>query len=563
MAAIPLIEPEARAGGLPGAATLDPGGYAALSTSGLRALAAAGSTIASEAQHTYQTYAAAQKEIRNQQVQLETEQALGVFDRAAADAVFSVRADPTVTPDQYAAEVEKRVRAAQSGIEKNIKTPEVLPRFQIGAQRHLNTQLTKAKYEGLEQQLALNTAAVGLLNDRDQNTAVFGATPEDRQAATERITERTDRQLRTRGFTPEQYKAEMKRNFSAIEEGEIRRDIRDPAKRVQVMDRLLTGGYTTLPPDKQLQLAKQLSDQDTADRRQAEADARRDWTETKKTALSDLHDRGLKKTLTEADYDAAVKQWQLSPEEQNSLRAAMKAPKEDEAPSDRATLDYFTARVHTTGPVLTTERELNAARDAGKLNYKDWKSLLDTRDSRIKWHLEQGRSENGRRHQQAEENLRANLGIPSIWEKLDEASKKAWGLAVQELERRSTAFRGTEDPLKVADDMIPRYRQMLAESARVNEGNIRTILKYPSVQDLTAAEAAGRITRSDADAQRRLFLELEEMQRRQRQEEAWKQTQRDVSRALGNEPPRTPVTRPGVRSAPSTTGGTSTAPKPD
>jgi hypothetical protein len=536
---IPRIQPEAAGVSLPPQPSLSPTGLAELSTRGSRAVAEQLGVVAKHAEYAYADEQRIQKVVQAQRTQLETEQALGLYDRAAADVVFGLKSDPNVQPEDYAQRVEADLRKVKDSVAKQIKNSAVLPRFEVGAERKITADTTKAKYDGYERRVALNKVGVGFLNRDDENRAVFGLTRADQDAAVGRIVQRLDDQLRSRSMTPGEHEAALTRSLTNIEEGRIRRDWRsgNPETRQQVLDRLTTGGYPMLAPDAQLTMAKTLHDEDERERKNRLAENEKTYKDAKDAALSGLYNEADKKTLTEGQYQAAVKEWQLTPAEQSKLRDAMTAP-EKEPPSDAATLDALEPRVHSMSPNVT-ERELNQLREAGKLNRKDHVRLLDTLDSRRKWHLSHGETVLGRRHNQAEQDLRAALGIPSIGETLDQNAKKAYALAIQELSKRSSYLDGREDPLKIAhDDLIPRFTRMLGAEAKVTEAQVRNALKYPDEAALNAARDRGEVkSGADYDNQRRLLMQIEELQKKQALQEAGKKLQQDLTKALGGKPP--------------------------
>lgn len=457
-------------------------------------------------------------------------------------ALIQPAAQPSARPLQpkdyaqiYGKELDKMVDESVKGL----KYPGMERVYRAQIAPYVGAQKIEALNRGIKLQHATMLIKDDLAAREEEQTAVTFTDPDParqaavRQGAFNARVDRIARFVESGLMSAEQAKTALQQFRHNVDRGSAIRDFADPELRAGTVGKLVTGQWAkSMTYEEQITLARTLSDQDDAKRRQREADAKNAADTEYKAAISSLYDRALKKDLSEGDYNAAVTRWQLTREDQKALRDAMEAGAPEPA-SDPVTLDNVTMRVHSTSPNIT-ERELNQLRDARKLNFKDWRAALDTLDSRRKWHIDRGESENGKRHAQAEQVIRAALGIPTMFDKLEAGKEKAYGLALLELTRRSYAFAGgKEDPLKIAEEIIPRYQKMLDQSAAVTEDQVNRVLKYPDQKVLDVARDRGDIGGGDYDTQRRLLIDRDKRRREREVREAGEKLQQDLKKALG------------------------------
>jgi hypothetical protein len=510
---IPRIAPEVQGVSLPPAPSVDPASLAATSTLGARTIAKELGGLATQVEDVYAREQRAKRVLQNEEDRFAASSAIDQFKLAVGRNELAVRGDMRIPASEHAARIEALNQKSRQDLGKGLKTERSRLLYERGAGAAQATAAINAQAEALKTRIAGLKVEAAEERQRLENEAVFGLSDTARAEAKAAIEQRIVNYgpQGTGIYSAEEVIAARKGSEARVAEGEIRRDVRTPETRIQTMDRLARGDFAALPPDKQLELHATFVAEDERDR---DREAREQYQADKAQALSGAYKDATNKVLTEEQYQMFVTRWQLTPAEQKNLRDAM-ATDDKEAPSDPATLDRIEPKVYSMAPSVT-ETELNRLREARLLNRKDHVRLLEKLDERRKWHLEHGRSDNRYLHTRAEQEIKAALGIPDIFDKLEPTKEKAWALFSRELNRRSAAAEGAENPLKVAADIIPRAQQMLASDARITEDDILKVLKYPNETALNAAAEAGEIRGSDLDNQRRLFIDLGRVRKDQR-----------------------------------------------
>lgn len=469
---------------------------------------------------------------------LDLAQQAGAFKLAVAQREPEIRSqtDAKDYPAAMAQEIDAQAEAAA----QRLRYPQLAARFRASLAPTVATEKVQALHAGIKLQNEQIEALAGIQQAEDANAAVFAPTADERAAALERGFTRIQGLVNRGVYSGAQGKAATTTFLGAIERGGAQRDYQNPELRSQVIDNLMSGAYKYIPPEHQIQMATAMVQRQEADQRRLDAAAEKGAKKLYDDAVSDLFAQAANKTLTQSQLDDARVTFRLRREDYAAIRTEMEKPDKKEE-SDPATLERVVADTHSQYPKLT-EKDLLALKQSGALNQKDYQSALDRLRETREGLEAKGRSELHDRHGQAEQNLRAALGIPTMWEKLDPASKKAWNLAMQELTRRSAAYNGKEDPLAVADSMIPRYSKMLDQSATVTADQARAVLKYPTPAALDAARAAGQISAAEYDAQRQLFLAID----KENVQRAGRKLQEDLQKKLGTKK-----------------GAATTAPRPD
>lgn len=343
---IPRLLPEAAGVTLPPQPSLDPQGLAELSTRGTRAIARSLGQVAETVEHIDRVRGA----LKDQAAGLEAEQALGRYDREAADRLFALRADPTITPEEYPQRVEQELRTARDRVGKTIRMSEAIPRFELGAERKFNTDLTKAKYDALERRLALNKTGMFFLNREDENTMVFG-TPEQRKEAAANIVNRLNDGLNSRSLTPDEYDREMQKTSTNVALGDVLHAVQTAVQQQQRADaseqgilsrqqgeatedaiiaKLETGGFPVLAPDAQVKLAETLSNRREARKReqvriQEKNDAKiaKDLEAEREVVTDGFRERAARGDLSHEELNQAVQDRKIKADDAPAIRKAI------------------------------------------------------------------------------------------------------------------------------------------------------------------------------------------------------------------------------------------------
>lgn len=272
----------------------------------------------------------------------------------------------------------------------------------------------------------------------------------------------------------------------------------------------LESGFYRLKPQVATRLSEQIGAREERRQRQAEADERRAQADADKrqkqayqTDISDANVDATLGTLTLKGVNDLQAKWRglMTREDYDALVAKVQSPPL-ERKSDPHTLQTVIADVHSATPQMT-ERQLMQLNLTGQLNNEDYKASLDTLRTTTQHRENQQKTQVMQRQSQAEQDLRATLGIPTLFDKLDPAKEKAWALALQELTARSAAFDGKEDPLAVAREIGPRYQAMLGDDAQASIEQIDQALRWKTPQELDLHRR--EISLPEYQVQRQLF----------------------------------------------------------
>ncbi len=151
---------------------------------------------------------------------------------------------------------------------------------------------------------------------------------------------------------------------------------------------------------------------------------------------------------------------------------------------------------------------------SGALNSTDYTAADNEAQSTINRRTEKGESFESRRHAQAEQELRAKLGIPTIYDRLNPVKERVFAAALQELTDRSSYIgRGKEDPISAVREMMPRYQSLLLTDTELSLEQKAIAARYKTPRDLESAYRNGVIDKSTYDAQRQVLLDVESVVR--------------------------------------------------
>jgi hypothetical protein len=447
-------------------------------------------------------------------------------------------------PKDYATVYAKEIDTLADASIKGLKYPGMERQYRAMIAGYVGTQKIEALNRGIKLQHEAMVLTDGLAAREEATAAVFG-TPEERAQAFAARTSRIRSFVETGIYSGEKGAAMMQEFLGQVERGEVSRDLRDPDRRPVIMDRLVSGGYKHIPPAEQLSMARTEQDRYDTRARQAEVDARREFKEEQDVIVSDLYARAGDKSLTKAEFEQWRVRWRIGREDSAAILNELERVREEkEAPSDPATLNRVTLDVHSQQPQMT-EAQIKDLRAQVLLNRKDALAAMDRLRETRKALESKGESEGMRRHAQAEQELRAALGIPTLFDKLDPAKEKAWQLALPELRRRSSMYGGKEDPLAVVESIRPRYQKMLGQDAALTEQQTGSLLRFPNPAALDAARKAGQISDGEYTSQREIFLHADRLKRDREMREAGELLQKQADKALGKAKPKAGATGSG------------------
>lgn len=518
MASIPLILPNVDGGGLPPAPYLDPGRYASLSTSGLRVVAGAASTVAEIAAEHQRI----QRTLTDEQDRVDAERAVGQFKIKAQQNEMDVKSDLNIPADQYATQVEERNRRDREAFGKDLKSDRSRRMYERGAEGVQISSTINARAEGFKTQIAGLKVAKADERRQLENQAVFGATEAERNAARLQIETGIDHFLGKGFYSAEEASAARAGSAARIQEGEIRRDIRNPTKRAGVIDGLLMGTYTALPAERQLELAQTLTAEDERRRKDQEAEDEKTRTKQYDLLMSNLYDRADKGTLGEEEFNGLVETHRIKPADQSGIRKLMRMdPNEKERPSTPHVRSSVILDVWGLRPKMT-EQQIDALHESWRnggegLNTKDYQAAKnrwrETTEGNIRFGqslAQQARANDLTAHQQGLQLMHVMLGIPPEAEKADPKLKKIWADAFAEYGAASRAHPetgGKMAPHDAAMAVINKYRPILGAGIQLNVQDQRSALRFKSFPELDAALKNGSIGQGEYDNERRKLME--------------------------------------------------------
>jgi hypothetical protein len=171
--------------------------------------------------------------------------------------------------------------------------------------------------------------------------------------------------------------------------------------------------------------------------------------------------------------------------------------------SDRREASRILLDVESINP-STTEGEIDSLYTAGRVSLGDaTKAKNQLRETR-KALQNTALTEITRKHNQAEQELRADTGVrPGVLASAiqDDPAGRVYAALLSELRKRSQAFGGTEDPLAIVESFRPRVRDALGKPARLKPSEIQGL--YPDWQSLERAWRDGRISEDQFQDEKR------------------------------------------------------------
>jgi len=174
---------------------------------------------------------------------------------------------------------------------------------------------------------------------------------------------------------------------------------------------------------------------------------------------------------------------ELSPEGQRRLIQESDARTADrKVESVAATVTEASIRARSVRVSPTDRTWLRAQLLAGKLSVADFDKYDDKMVQNLKSGEDETKAQVNDRHQQAEQRVRAGLGITGLLDMVDQGRQKAYDLALEELTNRSARYDGTEDPLSVADEIIPKYKAYIGGDTTLSREGLARAAKALDAQ---------------------------------------------------------------------------------
>jgi hypothetical protein len=378
--------------------------------------------------------------------------------------------------------------------EKLLKYPDTAAAFRAQALPFLTTEGIKARYEGLKLQTALIVTRDGMQIDRLVNQAVLAPTETEQRAAFGQALDIVREGVQSGRYSGDQGASKIKGILSAVDRGTAMRDFRNPDLRVSVIDRLVTGTFSKqMNAEEQYGLAHTMQTQFDAEQTRRENKAEKEAAKIVKDATAELYRQAQTKTkadgtpMTVSDIHAASRLLSLPRTEIEALTSALQKPL-DESPSNPQILARVSADVHGMAPTIS-EAKLKGYLASGDLNLKDFNTLLEKRTSRMTHLQEHGQSQVMQQHSAAVQRLKAALGIPDIMpDNIDPSRLQAYDGALRELDSKSSAMPGGKDPpLSIVDDVIARWKPLVANQTTMDVLKTTKVVKYQSIGELDAA----------------------------------------------------------------------------
>lgn len=438
--------------GFTGGARLDPEGFANLATSGIR-------TAAGEIDQAAKQYNQIYTTLRTEAEKLEAEKALGEAQRQFADADVALKTDPTITAETYPQEVARQLKTIREGVGKSLQYPGARMMFERGVEQFTTQQTIKAKYEGVEMLNAQVRASTDLVIRDDVNQAVFGPTPEVQDAALNRALGRISGLTSRRIYSGAESATKTAMVLAQVEEGRIRRDVKNPLLAPEIIANLQKGTvYTALGVEGQrtlaaslIQEAKAAEDAFTKQRKEAEQ------------AVADEAEKGIQDSITAGNWSVArgflTSARKFLPATRYEHWATTIANREGQgAPSNPEVYKPLNVAAHSIkgdpgaelAAATAVRDRIEAAYRDNQLDDKDYTSLIGKANTRITRSQDQKLTAVGREHAQAEQMVNELIRVPEgpLSQFMSAQAQNLKSMALEDLTRNSAYIgQGNEPPL--------------------------------------------------------------------------------------------------------------------
>ena len=353
------------------------------------------------------------------------------------------------------------------------------------------------------------------IDDAIQNTARMAANEPDRNLALfyEEAVETLITSVGPAIFTPEQVRGKREGYRATVAKSEGEKLIQDnPAAFVErgaelFSQRLAPGTFDPMMVRAQGRVEANRKERNARQER-FDAEMDKQYDTDRRALLADFENRALKGELSMGEIEVRLEMKQLTREDVTRLRGYIDNP----AGIGRSDPDTY-RRIGLDAAGMnpkTTEEAIDGLVDSKLLAPKDAVAFKSTIAAKRKALLDEAKADRRSFHAQAEQRVMTALTTRSPFEVLDPVSQKAKTLALDELTARSSAYKGSEDPLDVADQIIPRYQQTLVDGNRLTGDALRKTIppQYRVLADVEAAWTAKRIQRAEYEFLKRQFLNL-------------------------------------------------------
>src|SRR5262245_1897529 len=281
-------------------------------------------------------------------------------------------------PEQIDEQMKAFSRDYTQALAGNLRYPESETKFLakmipvVGQSQIATThEMNRRRYGDLETREAIMT-------QQDVIDAVTNPTEGGRDAAIGRIQDRILGAVRSGRNSGEQGAAKSLSAAREIQKGEFARDLGDPAKASEAVNRALTGGYPFVGGlAEQRQMAFTALDRQYTIAERERVEVEREIKQVRDAAYADAVNRAWDGTLTRGEFDRVAKENRFEASQVNHLRELMaREPNSKEPESDRSIRDVDFRGTATISPTVN-QTQLDFWRNeflAGRpgLNFKDW-----------------------------------------------------------------------------------------------------------------------------------------------------------------------------------------------
>lgn len=448
------------------------------------ALAVGSQRVGAAVANTSLAFAHANQLLQQAKAKAELDQATEQLKVRFADADIALRSQGIDNPDQYVQGVTEALTSTAEAIGQQFQTPEAKAAWPHAVARFGAEKMVTAKYDALKMKQGQVKLLWATQSQDDANTAVFGNTPEERQAAFARGMGRSEEGLSTGILTADEAAASRKAFLRHVELAGITRDYNTPQLHDGVLETLQRGGYSQLPPDEQARLFETLQQRDLTRLNQEDARQRKleaEITKQQNAKASEFDARALlpaddpnRLTLEDLNREGPLGTKWIVGENYRRLHTMLTTPAT--MPSDPDTLNRVVTQLSTL-KVGTSLAEINRLHQTkgptGQplLNDADTIMLLGKFHERQQHQVERGQdlalAAAHYRQAEAERTILQGFKTKNPFEALDPVSQKLTNFSLQELQDRSAAFNGKEDPVAVARELVDRFKPVLADQQRL------------------------------------------------------------------------------------------------
>jgi hypothetical protein len=233
------------------------------------------------------------------------------------------------------------------------------------------------------------------------------------------------------------------------------------------------------------------------------------------TTLAAEAEKGLL-TVQQID-DARAQRIITTPEEYRTLLKASQTAGEER--SDPDTLTSVQLQTRSAVPRITPER-LDSLFLAGKLSRKDWTEEKGKLQTRLDFLKSEGRTERNQEGAQAEQVLKAKLGLTAPQDQWDKQDGQLYALALDELTARTFGPDAKEKALDVANEiatrMAPIRQERIKMTVETYKQSLPVVLRSDTsdkaLQGVLLLRQSGAISQGTYDAYRRTILDWKRLE---------------------------------------------------